>query len=105
MMTTDKIESTFIDGQGDEITLPALDDEARQKAFVSGWAHGEALNNAIWEAAWFAVERNCDRDKFVATIIKAANEAFDSQVNNAAVREKQMSLNSVPPITETHYPR
>ena len=86
-------ERTFIDGHGSEITLPALDDEARQKAFVSGWAQGEALNNAIWEAAWFAVERNCDKDKFVATIIKAANEAFDSQVNNAAVRKARVVNN------------
>ena len=82
-------ERTFIDGHGNEITVPPeLDDnEVRQKAFESGWLKGEALNNAIWEAAWFAVERRCDKDKFVATITKAANEAFDSQVNNAAVRK------------------
>jgi hypothetical protein len=48
---------------------------------------GAELNNAIWEAAWFAVnKRHCDKDTFVTLVTKAADEAFDSQVNNAAVR-------------------
>jgi hypothetical protein len=47
---------------------------------------GEFLRNAIWEAAWFAVDKLCSKAEFVAMVTNAANEAFDSQVNNAAVR-------------------
>jgi hypothetical protein len=48
---------------------------------------GEALSNAIWEAAWFAVDKHYSKVEFVAMVTKAANEAFDSQVNNAAVAQ------------------
>jgi hypothetical protein len=53
---------------------------------------GEALSNAIWEAAWFAVDKHCSKAEFVAMVTKAANEAFDSQVHNAAVRERRQRL-------------
>ena len=44
---------------------------------------GEELSNAIWEAAWFAVNKHRSKAEFVAMVTKAANEAFDSQVQNA----------------------
>jgi hypothetical protein len=50
---------------------------------------GAELNNAIWEAAWFAVDCHCDKDEFIAMVTKAANEAFDAQVNNKAKREER----------------
>jgi hypothetical protein len=49
----------------------------------------EALNNAIWEAAWFAVQRGADKEKFVATITRAASEAFDSHLQFAPARRQQ----------------
>jgi hypothetical protein len=48
---------------------------------------GEQLSEAIWTAAHYAVnEIHCSKDQFVAMVTRAANEAFDSQANNAAVR-------------------
>ena len=48
---------------------------------------GDALSNAIWEAAWFAVNKiDCSKTEFVGIVTRAANEAFDSQMHNAALR-------------------
>jgi hypothetical protein len=44
---------------------------------------GDQLSAAIWEAAWWSVNRSkCNKDEFVAMVTRAANEAFDSQVHN-----------------------
>jgi hypothetical protein len=56
---------------------------------------GEALSNAIWEAAWFAVNKHRSKAEFVAMVTKAANEAFDSQVHNAVTRSASAAFASL----------
>lgn len=51
--------------------------------------YGIDLVNAIWEAAWFAVNRlHYDKDDFVSLITLCAAESFDAQLSNAATRAK-----------------
>jgi hypothetical protein len=48
---------------------------------------GEQLSNALWEAAWFAVDNGSNKERFVAMVFRAANEAFDSQASNRILRK------------------
>jgi hypothetical protein len=51
---------------------------------------GGKLSEAIWEAAWFAVENDPSKnDKFVALLTRAAKTAFALQLHNANLRASQ----------------
>jgi len=53
---------------------------------------GEALSDAIWDAACFTVTKtDYSKAEFVAIVAWAASEAFDAQMDSAAVEERLLS--------------
>ena len=72
---------------------PLMDKRQDKQSDEQQLRAGEATNaalEAIWTAAWFAVnELHCSKAEFIATVTKAANAAFDSQMQNAGVRVRR----------------